>query len=92
MIVSPIGEIERPFISSYFLTLLSHKKTFSSFSLSVFLELPVHRHSGGNFRPECCLRHLSAGRPMNRELGRAERLKERKEHFSQKGIEKNKSD
>ncbi|EEF86666.1 hypothetical protein BACCELL_05737 [Bacteroides cellulosilyticus DSM 14838] len=44
--ISPIGKIERPFISSYFLTLLSHKKTFSSFSLSVFPELPVHRYSG----------------------------------------------
>jgi len=35
------------------------------------------------FRPE-----VSARMPMNRELGRAERLKERKEHFSQKGKER----
>ena len=51
---------------------------FQSFSPP---ELPVHRYSGGNFRPECCFRHLSAGIPMNRELGRAERLKEEKVVF-----------
>jgi len=42
--------------------------------------------------PETTFRsEVSAGMPMNRELGRAERLKERKEHFSQKGIGMNKT-
>ena len=61
MIVSPIGEIERPFISSYFLTLLSHKKTFSSFSLSalpnsLFIGIPAETSDlnvvSGIFQPE----------------------------------------
>jgi|UPI0004AF51FB hypothetical protein len=39
--------------------------------------------------PETTFRsEVSAGMPMNRELGRAERLKERKEHFSQKPTER----
>ncbi len=62
MIVSPIGEIERPFISSYFLTLLSHKKlfllsVFQFFSSSLFIGIPAETSDlnvvSGIFQPEC---------------------------------------
>ena len=80
----PIGKIERPFISNYFLSITKSQKIFFFFQSFSFSRAPIHRHSGWKmpettFKPE-----VSAGMPMNREFGRAERLKERKEHFSQK--------
>ena len=52
---------------------------FSSFSLSAYLKLPVHRRSGWNI-PETAIKlEVSAGMPMNR--GSQWELKERKEFF-----------